>query len=219
MEKGGEPFGGMGRRSSDRRILNGAGMGEKETQPPLRHLLNRIRLGDHVALEPLMDHYGENLMHYILSIVGNIQEAEDVFQDTWVKVMTRLESFDLSRPFDPWLFRIARNQAYDHLRRRRRVLSLDGAGPGEPGHVPSPVTEPAQIRLEDVDLAGKLLKCLEPRYREVLWLRFFRELSYRQIGAICRLPLGTVKSRLRRALDRAARMVSQWEEGDDHDQW
>jgi RNA polymerase sigma-70 factor (ECF subfamily) len=65
-------------------------------------------------------------------------------------------------------------------------------------------------RLEAQDLAGKLLPKLEAPYREMIWLRFYRECSYEEIAEICRIPVGTVKSRLRRALDRLGTLCEEF---------
>ena len=64
-------------------------------------------------------------MRYLAVILGNRGSAEDAFQDTWIKVMERIRRYDLERPFAPWLFRVARNCAYDQLRRKKRWWSFD----------------------------------------------------------------------------------------------
>ena len=89
-----------------------------------RNILLRLQHGDRRGLEELMDRYGENLMRYLAVILGNRESAEDVFQDTWVKLMERIGRYDLDRPFAPWLFRVARNCAYDQLRRKKRWWSF-----------------------------------------------------------------------------------------------
>jgi len=72
-----------------------------------------------------MDLHGEALMRYLYSIMGTRESAEDVFQDSWVKVMEKISLFDSTMSFRPWLFRVARNAAYDALRRKKRWWSLD----------------------------------------------------------------------------------------------
>jgi RNA polymerase sigma-70 factor (ECF subfamily) len=170
-----------------------------------RDLIRRLRAGDRSGLEGLVDQYGEPLMRYLVSIVGDRDAGEDVFQDTWVRVAQSARRCNPRRPFAPWLFRIARNLAYDRLRWRRRwgLLSLT-ADEDRIGAGVLPVAPVAAERTSVRDLAGKLLARLEPRYREVIWLRFYRDCSYEEIAAICGLRPGTVKSRLHRALDRLA---------------
>jgi len=177
-----------------------------------RHILNELRGGERRSLGQLVDRYGEDLMSYLLAIVGRRELAEDVFQDTWVKVMERIDRFNLRGEFAPWLFRVARNRAYDCLRHRRwwrlRVFRPDDDG--TPMHDP-PAPGDFSERLLTRDMAEALLKDLEPVHRELVWLRFFREMSYQEIAEHCRIPMGTVKSRLARALDRVARRYQEIE--------
>ena len=173
-------------------------------------LVQRLKEGDEKSVSELMDLYGSQLMRYLVSILGKREWAEDVFQDTWVKVMEKIRGFHSDAPFAPWLFRIARNGAYDLLRHNRRWLSVENTKddakdrPIEP-HVMGNWAE----NLADQQIVQKLLVALEPAYREVLWLRFFQEMSYGEICQYTRLPMGTVKSRLFRALDQVAIMYQQ----------
>jgi len=145
-------------------------------------------------------------MRYLTVILGKRHEAEDAFQDTWVKVMEKFAQFDLDRKFSAWLFRIARNNAFDRFRRQRwrRWLSLTPAGEDQP--VPE-IAAPGDLhhRLVQQDLAHSLIAKLDPVLRELIHLRFFEELSYEEIAERCRMPMGTVKSRLARAMDQMAK--------------
>jgi RNA polymerase sigma-70 factor (ECF subfamily) len=139
-------------------------------------------------------------MHYLLAILGNRELAEDAFQDCWRRVIEKIDRFRSGEPFGPWLFRIGRNRAYDLLRERRRWRQpARETASGGPAPEPA-VRERFEERLQARDLVRRLLAELAPVYREVLWLRYFREQSYAEIAHACHLPLGTVKTRLRRAL-------------------
>jgi RNA polymerase sigma-70 factor, ECF subfamily len=173
-----------------------------------RELVRALQDGRRSALAALMDRHGEGLMSYLVSILNHRTQAEDAFQDTWIRVLEKIRRFDLRQPFAPWLFRIARNRAYDLLRRQRRW-----AWPGwrrREGEAEQPVdlAAPGDFATEfaDRETVRRLLARLEPAHREALWLRFYRELSYEEIATVCGVPLGTVKSRLRRALDRLAEL-------------
>jgi len=182
-----------------------------------REILRRVRGGDRGALGGLIDLYGESLMHYLTTILGNRETAEDAFQDTWVRVVRRIDRFDPGRPFGPWLFRIARNRAFDQLRYGRRWLFFR-MREGGPADRPSPTSAPAArastashpAPREAIDqiaarqLAERLIAGLTAGHREVIWLRFYDDRSYEEMAAICGVRLGTIKSRLRRALDRLA---------------
>lgn len=168
-----------------------------------RQLISQLKQGNTDAAGALMDIHGEVLMRYLYSIMGKREAAEDVFQDSWVKVMEKIGLFDKEMSFRPWLFRLARNVAYDALRRKRRWWSLDTTkAPESEEHsleVPDPVDFGRQVVARVT--VRRLLGSLAPAYREVLYLRFFQDQSYEEIADLCRLPLGTVKSRLKRGLD------------------
>jgi RNA polymerase sigma-70 factor, ECF subfamily len=166
--------------------------------------LRRLRGGDRSALGELLDAWGEDLMRYLTALTGERESAEDLFQDTWVHVVERIGRYDPGRPFAPWLFRVARNLAYDHLRRKRRWRWIPlGGGPGEfePAEAaPGPADDPVDRRRE----AARLLACLDRRSREMVWLRYWGDASYEEIAAITRVPVGTGRSRLHRARKKLA---------------
>lgn len=169
-----------------------------------RELIRRLKRGDGAAAAGLVTSHGEALLRYLTTIVGNRPDAEDAFQETWVRVIDRIASFDGGLPFGPWLFRIARNQAFDLLRRRRMRTWLGGsrdddASPPEPSACDR---HPEELMARQ--LVGRLLQTMNATQRELLALRFAAELSYEEIAAVCRVPIGTIKSRLHRALDALA---------------
>jgi RNA polymerase sigma-70 factor (ECF subfamily) len=209
-----EQIEGLGRKLDEDKMHSSTVEAERE-----RDILRRLRHGDRRGLEELMDRYGEDLMRYLAVILGNRESAEDVFQDTWVKVMERIGRYDLNRPFAPWLFRVARNCAYDQLRRKKRWWSCDIDENRHESEDRSSAyakatadrSKPFDETLATNDLSTKLLAGLEPRQRELVWLRFYGELSYQDIAERCSVPLGTVKSGLRRALDRLASIYQELE--------
>jgi RNA polymerase sigma-70 factor (ECF subfamily) len=138
--------------------------------------------------------------------------AEDIFQETWVKVIERIDRFRPDWAFAPWLFRIARNGAYDRLRRKQRwrMLSLTSREGDEPAReLATPEEQQRQVVARATIEA--LLEKLEAPQREMLWFRFIHELSYEEIAERCGLPVGTVKSRVSRALHRLATLCEKTE--------
>jgi RNA polymerase sigma-70 factor (ECF subfamily) len=190
----------------------------KDIRPntPEDDCLRRLRAGDTSQLTVLMDRHGNALMNYLVAILRRPGPAEDAFQETWLRVLHRIHRFDPSLPFAPWLFRIGRNCAYDFLRRQRRWWPLGGRREADE---PAAGEEPASSddwpdRLMRADIVRTILRRLNPRDREIIWLRFFSDLSYEEIAVCCAIPMGTVKSRLRRALDRLAAIHAELEEAD-----
>jgi RNA polymerase sigma-70 factor, ECF subfamily len=172
-------------------------------EPDELQLISQLKKGDTDAAGALMALHGEALMRYLYSIMGTREAAEDVFQDSWVKVMEKISLFDSNVSCRPWLFRVARNAAYDSLRRKKRWWSLDTGPSLEDGDRPMEIPDPKDFGRQVVaqETVKRLLESLTPACREVLHLRFFEDQSYEEIAELCHLPLGTVKSRLKRGLD------------------
>ena len=156
-------------------------------------------------LDELIELYQHRLLRYLLFLTGKREVAEDLFQETWMRVLLRGAQYNGKARFDTWLFTIARNLVID-LSRKRSLSSLDEMTEcGEdqrPFEIaiagPSPL-EQFQSR-EDCAEVGDVLLKLEPAYREVLVLRFYEELSLEEIASVTKAPLSTVKSRLYRGL-------------------
>jgi RNA polymerase sigma-70 factor, ECF subfamily len=156
-------------------------------------------------LDELIDLYQHRLLRYLLFLTGKREVAEDLFQETWMRVLLRGGQYNGKARFDTWLFTIARNLVID-LSRKRTMASLDEMSEGgeddRPFEIamsgPSPL-EQFQSR-EDCAEVGEVLLKLEPNYREVLVLRFYEELSLEEIASVTKAPLSTVKSRLYRGL-------------------
>ena len=164
-----------------------------------------LKRNDAEILDQLIEQYQHRLLRYLLFLTGKRETAEDLFQETWMRVLLRGAQYNGKARFDTWLFTIARNLVID-LSRKRQMASLDEmseTGEDErPFEVaidgPSPLEQFAS-REDQAEVAAVLLK-LEPNYREVLTLRFHEELSLEEIAAFTHAPLSTVKSRLYRGL-------------------
>jgi RNA polymerase sigma-70 factor (ECF subfamily) len=166
---------------------------------------SRLRRGDPDALAAAIARYQHRLYRYLLRLVADPAAAEDLFQQTWVRVMASIRRYDPRRSFDAWLFAVAHNLAIDYLR-KSRPESLDEMLPS--GHAridgltaagPDPLD--SLLEWERADAVAAALRHLPAIHREVLTLRFEEDLKLEQITEIVQIPLSTVKSRLRRALD------------------
>ena len=164
-----------------------------------------LKRNDPELLDHLIEMYQHRLLRYLLFLTGKREVAEDLFQETWMRVLLRGAQYNGKARFDTWLFTIARNLVID-LSRKRQMASLDEmseAGEDErPFEVaidgPSPLEQFATR--EDRAEVAEVLLLLEPNYREVLTLRFHEEMSLEEIASVTRAPLSTVKSRLYRGL-------------------
>ncbi len=177
----------------------------EETQRENLVIARGLKRNDPELLDRLIELYQHRLLRYLLFLTGKREVAEDLFQETWMRVLLRGAQYNGKARFDTWLFTIARNLVID-LSRKRQMASLDEmseTGEDErPFEVaidgPSPLEQFAS-REDRAEVAEVLLK-LEPNYREVLVLRFHEEMSLEEIAAMTRAPLSTVKSRLYRGL-------------------
>lgn len=164
-----------------------------------------LKRQDPELLDQLIELYQHRLLRYLLFLTGKREVAEDLFQETWMRVLLRGAQYNGKARFDTWLFTIARNLVID-LSRKRTMSSLDEMSEGSederPFEIaidgPSPLDQ-FRSREDRAEVAEVLLK-LEPSYREVLVLRFHEEMSLDEIAKMTRAPLSTVKSRLYRGL-------------------
>jgi RNA polymerase sigma-70 factor, ECF subfamily len=169
----------------------------------------QLRGGDLDALAAIVARYQNRLYRYLLRLVRQPADAEDLFQQTWVRVAERIRQYNPERNFDAWLFSVARNLAIDHLR-RVRPDSLDEPVSGEiEGETKAArlvsKDRPALDGILERERAGQMesaLGELPVSYREVLTLRFEEEMKLEEIAQVLEIPLSTVKTRLRRSLDR-----------------
>ncbi|MDF2629368.1 MAG: polymerase ECF-type sigma factor [Symbiobacteriaceae bacterium] len=175
-------------------------------------LIKRLSAGDEEALGTLMDRYGGALLHFAHRLVGDLQLAEEIYQDTMLKAWQQAASFRLDGHLKAWLFRVARNNAIDYMRKKRLPLEefttcLETAATT---FRPEREAERSWLSAEVVEAMSEL----PPAYREVVDLRFFHQLCYQEIAQVLGIPLGTVKSRLNYAIQRLTKILR--ERGIDH---
>ena len=134
-----------------------------------------------------------------LQMLGNRDDAMDVTQDAMLRFFSTLKSFDATRRVQPWLFTIVRNQVRDLWRQRQR-RPADAAGESDAlvGQLagPQPSPEADLHRRELKKRVWRALAALPPEKREIIVLRDFHDLSYRDIAQVLDIPIGTVMSRL-----------------------
>ena len=170
-------------------------------------LVRRCLAGDERAYRELIERYQTAVYSVALRMVRRAEDAEDVTQETFVRMFRALDRYDPARPMRAWLLTIASRLAIDHLRRRSgRELPLvqrePGSAEGEyeieiPDEGPSP--ERVAIEHEEEQQANRLIQSLPAHYRIVVIMRHLQDLSYEEIAEALQLPLGTVKARIHRA--------------------
>jgi RNA polymerase sigma-70 factor (ECF subfamily) len=171
----------------------------------------RLRRGDPEAFDALLARYQNRLYRYLVRFTANSAVAEDLFQETWLKVITRIHRYDERRPFEPWLFSVARNLALDHLRKASPESLDEPSESGEARVARLSAHEPGSLQRllerERRDLLERRLEELPALYREALSLRFEEEMTFEEIAEVLSAPVSTVKSRVQRALSTLRRRM------------
>ena len=164
-----------------------------------------LRRRDPDLLDRLIEQYQHRLLRYLVYLSGNRELAEDLFQETWIRVLERGHQYDGAHEFSTWLYAVARNLTIDYLRKKNPV-SLDGLmddedrAPLEPADTRPMAWEVVQQH-EQAERIGAALVSIPAEYREAVVLRFQEGLALDEIATVTGAPLGTVKSRLYRGLN------------------
>jgi len=156
-----------------------------------------LQRGDIRGLATLIDLHQLKALRAAFGILGSKSAAEDAVADAFIKVFDKIGTFDKSRPFEPWFYRLVVNTAIDHSRLARRESTfaevIDEAG-----------TVDFDLRLE----VATAIKALAPHERAVVILRYYLDFNEKSISEILQTPIGTTKSRLHRARERLRRELS-----------
>ncbi|PHI21126.1 RNA polymerase subunit sigma-70 [Lewinellaceae bacterium SD302] len=173
-------------------------MQNTQTNERIFHLFEQLRSGSETAMGELYADYSSSLYGQVYKLVPREEEASELLQDVFVKIWQNIDSYDRNtgRPYT-WMARIARNRAIDHLRsaRSKRNEKTDG--------LPDYVTNHSRLAEEqfvDAIGLGKVVDQLDPKYRELIEFLYFREYTQSEASKALDIPLGTVKTRARKAM-------------------
>jgi len=169
-----------------------------------RETIRAAREGDESAFEKIVRFYTPTIYNMALRMCNNREAAQDMSQEIFLRLHSRLSRYDASRPFEPWFFTLAVNVCRNYLTRSRRyeVPLSQISGESDEGFErastgKTPLEEGAESDLHQ--LIRNEVKKLPLPYREVIVLRYIKELSYEELAEVLQLPMGTVKNRLFRA--------------------
>jgi RNA polymerase sigma-70 factor (ECF subfamily) len=163
--------------------------------PSDRDLILLARRGETEAYGELVTRHQMSVFNVCYRILHERVEAEDMAQETFIRAYSRLNSFDLARPFGPWIRRVAANQCLNRLESQKSTSELDDERETDEGQKPEALVEMHE-RSEQIRSA---LASLPSTYRVVIELRHYQEMSYDEIAAELKIPLSDVKSHLFRA--------------------
>lgn len=167
----------------------------------------QLQQGHRAALATLVERHYDALLGYLYRMMsGDRALAEDLVQETFLRVLTAVQQYQHPRPFKPWLYAIATNLARNHYKRAdtRHTDSVDDDFEGEDGDVPEDVL----LARDEVQAVIAALAALSDEQREVIVLYYYQSLEGPEIAAALNIPLGTVRSRLAAGV----RRLRQWME-------
>jgi len=176
---------------------------EKTSAVTDEQLIERFQQGDVSAFEVIVKRYKDQLLNFVYRFLGNEVEAEDIVQETFLRVYRNRNAYRKVAKFSTWIYTIAGNLAKTELRKRKRrkIFSISDLGYEDKDYEISDVKYSPDERVDD-SLIGEIIQreinALSPKFREVIILRDIQELSYEEISKIIKVPIGTVKSRVNR---------------------
>lgn len=159
-----------------------------------REALKRVMRGDIDTYRVIVERYKERAYYTALGFLGNPEDALDISQDAFVRAYKSLKTFNLSRPFFPWFYKILRNLCFDFLKKRRRIpeVPLEDVEKRGDGYGVEEIYKRKVLK----EKVWEAISQLSPEEREIILLRFFQDCSYKEISEILDCPIGTVMSRL-----------------------
>ncbi len=169
----------------------------KETEKAIDYkLMRRVQDGDMVAFNEVVERYKDRLMNVIGRMLSSQEEAEDVVQETFIRVYQHRQSFNFQHCFSTWIYTIGLNLARNELRKRKRFKHYDITEmQGNEAEFAVEMKLPSRLP----QVLDEAVQELPEKYRMAFMLRDLQEMPYEEVAKILSIPLGTVKSRVNRA--------------------
>jgi RNA polymerase sigma-70 factor (ECF subfamily) len=165
-----------------------------------KEIIRRVQYGEVAAFEDLVNAYKQKAYYVALGFVGNHEDALDLSQDAFVKAFKAIKTFDLNSPFFPWFYKIIKNHCLNYIKKNQRVRndSLEEleeetfAQFEDDKPTPRDTYEESETRIN----LWRAIDRLKPDFREIIIMKHFHNLSYKEIAEALNIPIGTVMSRL-----------------------
>lgn len=184
----------------------------EQLQKPLEsdeEIVHRVTEGDIDLFGELIDRYEAKLTRYVMRFTQQPEDVSDIIQVIFIKAYTNLRSFDTSRSFNSWIYRIAHNESVNHLKKRgSEKISFIDFDTFFPHPFAKEESDTLALSREDKDQLEKSLAGISPKYREVLVLYYYDELSYQEIADVLHIPIATVGVRIRRGKEALQKILT-----------
>jgi RNA polymerase sigma-70 factor (ECF subfamily) len=171
-------------------------------QPSDEELMSQVKMRKVDSFEALFARYRKPLFNFIFRMIGDFHKAQDIFQETFLRVFHHAQRYDESLNFPPWLYQIARNLCLEEIRRQKRneIISLDEGVERQPLKLSDRGTPDEELEAAETEqIVAEALLRLSEEQREVFLLRENHGLSYEEMSRITGLSVSAVKSCLHRA--------------------
>jgi len=169
-------------------------------------LIEAFQNGDEFAFVGIYNRYKSGVYAFCLKMLLDSEQAQDVTQETFVRVYENRARLMKTSSFKSWLFTIARNQCLNSIRRSSRHVAMDEEAERKLISPDTPIT--SMEKNEQIRFITRFLESLKPEYREVIILREYQNLSYEEIAAVTRSSISAIKSRLFKARRKLAVVIS-----------
>lgn len=175
------------------------------------NLVQKAIRGDQKAYAELLQRYRESVYFMMLKMCNNKDDAEDLTIEAFGRAFKKIEQYSPDYAFSTWLFKIASNNAIDFIRKKKQAImfsldnktSSDGDAEKHSANLKAGVLDPEEsfIRKQKIEIIRVLVDSLKPKYKEMIELFYFQEMSHEEISQKLNLPIGTIKAQLFRARD------------------
>lgn len=171
--------------------------------PSDEDLILQFQEGNVYAFEQIVNRYKDQLVNFAFRFLGDIEDAEDIVQETFLRVFRKKKAYKNVAKFSTWIYTITGNLAKTELRRRKRrkLLSISSLGFEDKDFELPETKKGPEENVDDLLQSGVIQKAIDSlpdKFKEVIIFRDLQELSYEEISKIVKIPLGTVKSRVNR---------------------
>lgn len=171
----------------------------------VKRVVKKVKKGDKQAYSQLVDLYKQKVYQICFRMVGSTHEAEDLAQEAFIKAYINIDSYDTDKKFSSWLYRIATNLTIDRLRKKKPDFYLDAEITGTDGLTMytqlasnGKLPDDRVVELEMQETVQTAILRLPAKYRSAVSLKYFDDLSLKEISEILDIPVATVKTRIYR---------------------
>jgi RNA polymerase sigma-70 factor (ECF subfamily) len=179
-----------------------------------KRLINQALAGDRQAFSEIVERYKHKIYQLAYRMLGNRLEAEDVGQETFLRVFANLSRYDQSHKFSTWIYRIATNLCIDRLRKRKLTYSLDQEVAGTEGldlysQIPDEQKTP-EAEVITIELQQEVQQAMDQlpiQYKSIMNLRYIEDLSLQEISELVDLPVSTIKTRIHRGREALRKLL------------